>query len=346
MPRWSRPDLEYEAGVIGVTVDPVAEGEFDRSHEFTSFAEVGESIGLREGGAEPLLPGVSEAGLYLPFLAHLHCDASRYNVTGTLAELSCDDRINPYHASQTTGDCVSHFCANLAMVTNSCEIYSGESEQFKPLACEPAYGYRGHRGQGANCSRLLDFYSTVSGAFSRELHEVDGYGTLDLRKYDATTGMVWGSSGVPEAVIKYGRSHSVRDVTRCNTRDEIIAAFRNGLAGGGCSSMGFERKLVPWKGQTAVAKPRGSWSHAMAFIGLDVRETTVASCGGLVLIQNSWGPRWISGDRRIRNTPYLIPRGAFFASLDHVVRHAGGFYTMSGVNGWQLPLLQDFGNRW
>ena len=331
----------YSRGFQGYIEDPAAEEELLDGLEFADFGEAADAEDCwadSHGVAE-------EEGLYLPFLAQIKLFARKKRIRGSFAELSADDRVSPWAESQTTGDCVSHFARNLAALINSVEIFTlGEPEDWQPQATEPAYGARGHSGAGASCHRLLKFFTADSGCFSRGLHQIPDFGDLDLTKYNARIGIDWGRRGTPDAVKRWGQTHRVARMARCNTREEIVNAFRNNLAAGGCSGMGFSSR----RDGDGVATPRGSWAHAMCWTGLDIRESTQRKYGnsGLVLIQNSWGSAWQGGGRRIRGTDILIPKGSFWASFDHVLKNAGGFFCMAGVSGWSLPDIQDFGNRW
>ena len=334
----------YRAGFAGVIDDPEADGELSQRMSWPTFSDVVDSFPfLGKGNGSTRLPGVLEDGLYLPFLAQLKCEAIAAGVSGSLADLSRDSRLRPWPEAQFVGDCVSHFVRNLCDLLRCMEICNGEPEAFITRgATEPIYGHRNHRGHGASCSRLLAFVSTIGGMFLRQELEIPNFGKLDLRKYNPTIGTKWGASGVPSAVCNFGKPYQIQDVTRCNTRNEIILAFQNGLPVGGCSSMGFSSERNEW----GVSKPRSTWRHAMAWSGLDVRPSTLERYpAGLVLIQQSWGT-WNRGPREIHDTPYLIPDGAFWADLGYVERNAGGFYAIAGANGWQLQPLDTLGSSW
>ncbi len=334
------PDV-YRAGFSGLIEDPEADGLLSEQMSWPTFADVVESFPhLAKGNGFGRLPGVDEDGLFLPFLAQLRCEASVLGISGSFADLTRDSNLRPWPEAQRVGDCTSHFVRNACDLVRAAEICSGEPESWICRgATEPCYGSRGHRGHGASCSRLLKFVSNDGGMFLRREIDVEGFGTLNLSKYSPEIGTKWGASGVPQAVCKAGKPYQINEVTRCNTRAEIIAAFQNGLSVGGCSSMGFSSERNEW----GVATPRGSWSHAMQWSGLDIRpSTTERYRHGLVLIQQSWG-LWNRGERQIHGTPYLIPEGSFWADLGHVVKHAGGFFTLAGANGWQLPPLQTLG---
>lgn len=85
--------------------------------------------------------------------------------------------------------------------------------------------------------------------------------------------------------------------------------------------------------------------NSMGYIGCDDRKEIHKIYGEpLVLILNSWGPRWISGPTKIYGTNIDIPDGSFWARWSDVKRRS--VYARSGLNGWKrenLPNLEpDF----
>ncbi len=178
----------------------------------------------------------------------------------------------------------------------------------------------------------------------RKVYDIEGYGKLDLSKYNASIGTNWGGSGVPEPVAKEARKHQILKSTRVTDRDQLRAAYRNGLAVGGCSMIAFSRR----RNEDGVSEVQGSWAHAMQGIGFDERPETIRKYGcPLVLEQNSWGA-WNSGPRKIRGTNLLIPKGSCWVKEDDYVRRkieGGSCFTMVGARGWDVLRLTNFGLR-
>ena len=328
----------YESGDLsGVVADPEAEERFDGESNFGCYADVLDSFGL-------WTPQVTE-GLYLPYLAVVMAEAARLGIRGSLADLSKDKRINPWPESQSTGDCVAHRCRNACDAARACDQYvDGDFETWVcRTATEPIYGHRGHRGAGANCSRLLSYVRNEGGMMLRKKYEIEGYGELDLSEYKASIGMGWGGSGVPKAVREEGQKHQVLDATRVKTREELRQAYRNGHCVGGCSSIAFSRK----RNEDGVSKVTGSWAHAMLGIGFDEREVTIKKYGEpLVLEINSWG-KWNSGGRKILNSDIYIPHGSCWVKESDYVRRKikpGSCFVVTSTVGWKPVKLIDLGH--
>ena len=309
---------------VGIIDDPEGEEIFDDHSTYGSFSEMCDATGQ-------WTPKVGE-GLYLPFLAVIRCEAKEKGITGTDAELSA--KVNPWPESQTTGDCVSHFVRNACDVARAIDIeHEGDHERWDTrTATEPTYGHRGHRGAGANCSRLVDYVRSVGGMLLRKPYDIDGYGKLDLSRYNASIGIKWGGGGVPDSVKAECKKHRITDAIRVKTKDDILQAYRQGHAVGGCSSLGLSRV----RNEDGVSRAKGSWAHAMHSHGLDERDETVKKYGSpLVLIQNSWGA-WNSGPRKIRGTDILIPRGSCWFPLDSYIRYySGSCFCLKEADGWK-----------
>ena len=199
--------------------------------------------------------------------------------------------------SQTTGDCVSHATRNAVDVTRCYEIlYGGEKESFIARgATEPIYGCRGHGGQGMECSQAARFVSLTGGFLARQK-----YDTIDLSVYDSRIGTAWGSRGIPQAVINQCKEHKIETVTTVTTIEQARDLLANGYALSVCSDYGFSSV----RDKYGIADPRGSWSHAMAWIGCD--DTHERLNETLFLVQNSWGV-WNSGPKY-----YEQPDGSFW----------------------------------
>ena len=323
----------YAQGGVGYYEDEAEAERYNESIEFDNYGDVCDHF----GSWKPY-----EAGLYLPFLAVLKAEAIERSISGSWAELT--ERLNIYPESQTTGDCVSHFCRNLSDLVRASDVYGLEQDEAwrTRTATEPIYGHRGHPGAGANCERLMAFLTNDGGMMLRKRYEIEGFGTLDLSKYNARIGMDWGRSGVPRAVREVAKNHQIIRSTRIDDREQFRAAWRNGLAVGGCSMIAFDRR----RNEDGVSEVRGSWAHAMQAIGFDERADTIKKYGcPLVLEQNSWGA-WNSGPRKIRGTNLLIPKGSCWVKEDDYIRKKvvpGSCFTAVGARGWGVERLTDFG---
>ena len=324
----------YMSGFSGTIDDPAADEWLNDQLEFQNYGEVCDKFGLWTDGEV-------EDGLYLPYLAVVKAEGERLGISGTLAELSRDERINPWPESQTTGDCVSHWCRNACDIARALDIYAkGEFEEWRVrTATEPIYGARGHAGQGANCSKLAGFVSVQGGMMLRKNYSDL---KLDLSRYNASIGDQWGRSGVPEAVKSEAKKHQIINVTRITDAEQFRQAYRNGLAVGGCSDIAFSRS----RDANGYSRVSGSWNHAMQGIGYDEREVVKEKYGErLVCEVNSWG-KWNSGGRRILGTEIDIPHGSCWVKESDYLRrkvNGGGCFVLAGAQGWEMTRLVSLG---
>jgi hypothetical protein len=274
---------------------------------------------------------------------------------------------------QEIGDCVVQSDKNSLMVTYACEIQWGkpdevsgkieEAPKISPLgltqgafATEPPYHHRKHRGDGWSCDAAARVTMKYAGLLPRADYTNTPLG-LDLTKYSGKNAHKWGASPPPADVIEFTDDNLVRQATTCGSREELRDFIANGYAISTCGSEGFSDK----RDENGVAARRGSWAHAMAFLGYDDRDSTKAIYGeALVLVQNSWAV-WNSGPRDIRDSKeyvqglmvmtgktreqlialdivnaetgnIMIPKGAFWARSRDVKGRT--CIAKAGVNGW------------
>lgn len=243
---------------------------------------------------------------------------------------------------QETGDCVSHAGKNSAIVligvecdlmqpdpvTGSIEgwpVVTDEAEQQGVVACEPIYGYRGHSGQGASCSRLIDYTCKVGGIHLRQNYPELG---IDLTRYTVRLGMNWGGRGTPSNVNEEGKKHQIRAATDCPTHVVCRDFIANGYPIWACSGMGWSSS----RDENGYSVQRGSWSHSWIIMGYDDRPETVSKYGfPLALYNHDWG-RWNGGGRRILGTDIDIPEGSMWIKATLLDRC--DCTAMSNMNGW------------
>lgn len=229
---------------------------------------------------------------------------------------------------QTTGDCVSHGTRNAIDLTRAVEIdIKGEAEGFDTRsATEAIYQSRGHRGQGMSCSQAARYVNNIGGILLRKK-----YSSIDLSTYNSSLGA---NGRIPQDVyITEAQKHQVKTVSLITTVEEARDALANGYGICCCSGQGFSST----RDANGIAKPQGSWSHAMAWIACD--DTKEVYNGTLFLVQNSWG-KWNSGPKR-----HGQPDGSFWIT-ENVARSmlAGrGTFVFSNVNGFPARQLPDYG---
>lgn len=238
----------------------------------------------------------------------------------------------PYDETQTTGDCVSHCVRGAIDIAraNDPDLRSTE-DWVDRTATEPLYGARGHGGQGASCSRIVGWAHQTGGCMLRQNYQSFGF---DLSKYNPSVGIGWGSSGVPGSVTKTAAHHRIGTISLVTTWQQARDAIANGYGLACCSSQGFAHV----RDDTGLAKPSGSWAHAMQWHAADATR----SDGCRFCVQNSWGYGWISG-----KLVHDQPEGSFWISqsVAQSMIDAGGTYAVSNVEGFPKRKLADWGAK-
>ncbi len=297
----------YRRGFQGAEKDPEADEELHDSMEWKTFGDAAYEFGL---------VGSDEGRAYTPYRSVLKFAP------------------DAYRTAQRRGDCVSFSTRNASDLSRAVEIdIQGEPEAFLAISApEMIHWWRGHSGEGANCSRLAHAMKDKGGLMLRKDYPELG---LDLTNYDPRKGRD-GRRGPPHEVIEVQKQHPVHDVTRITSVDEAADALANGYGISCCSGYGFASR----RDEDGIARPRGSWSHAMMWGGLDSRPETVRKHGGrLFLVVNSWGPNWISGPKRLGQ-----PDGSFWI-LERIAEgmiRSGGTLAMSNVKGWPRRSLPNY----
>jgi len=227
---------------------------------------------------------------------------------------------------QTTGDCVSHAVRKAVDGTRAVEIdILGEAESFLARgATEPIYGCRGHRGQGMSCSVAAKWVSRKGGYLLRQDYpELD----IDLSKYNAKVGTNWGRGGVPGEIQTKSKEHQIKTTSLITSIEEARDAIANGYCLAVCSSQGFSNR----RDDQGFARPKGSWSHGMAWMGVDDESSRPG-----FLVCNSWG-KWNSGPKR-----HNQPDGSFWIDYEvaaKMIRRKGSwvFSSFEGFPPKELP---------
>lgn len=238
----------------------------------------------------------------------------------------------PYDEAQTTGDCVSHAVRNAIDLAraNDPDLHSTE-DWVDRTATEPLYGARGHSGQGAVCSEIVRWAHRTGGCMLRKRYDELG---LDLSKYNANIGIKWGGRGVPENVTSAAAKHRVGTISLIQSWQQARDAIANGYGVLACSGVGFQHV----RSSEGVARPSGSWAHAMAWTAAD--DTRPGDCR--FLIQNSWGYSWITGPK-----VHGQPEGSFWVTQDvaqRIIAHSGT-WAVSNVDGFPRRKLKDWGAK-
>lgn len=236
-------------------------------------------------------------------------------------------------------NCVSHSTRNAGMVDYCVDALFGETTYKGRFATENIYGWRGHGGQGADCSRLSMYVSQNGpGGFLPRAKYSSGNNSVDLSKYNSSIGHNWGRSGTPAWLNTIAAENKALQVYALKSVDEAIDALSLGFGISMCSGYGFSET----RNEDGLAEQRGSWSHAMAHVGIDDTDWAHQKYGGpLSLIQNSWG-KFNSGPKR-----HEQPDGSFWIRpkvLEAMIRGGGG-WVIASVRGYNRQLVYDMHNK-
>lgn len=295
----------YNDGLVGSYCDPDATAQFLRSLPMPLFGDT--------------LAGDGAGKVSLAFKAVIQFEER----TGR----------KPYDETQTTGDCVSHCVRGAIDVAraNDPDIQSTE-DWIDRTATEPLYGARGHGGQGASCSTIVEWAHKTGGLMLRKKYPDLN---LDLTEYDAGIGIRWGSRGVPAAVTSEAKKHQVGTVSLVTSWQQARDAIANGYGLVCCSSVGFDRMRRDSEG---VIPPSGTWHHAMQWHAAD--DTRPGDCR--FCIQNSWGWNAHTGPK-----VHDQPEGSFWITQKTAERMIamGGTYAVSNVAGFPKRQLKDWGGK-
>lgn len=233
----------------------------------------------------------------------------------------------PVHL-QTIGDCVSHGFGLCVDVVKCVEIVAGENETFEAeTATEFIYGYsrveigRGQLGNGDGSVGAWAARAVKEGGTLVRKQ----YGKYDLSTYSGKRARDWGArgAGVPDELEPTAREHPILTASLVTTYEQARDAIANGYPVAVCSNQGFSSK----RDAQGFAKPSGSWSHCMAFIGVDDESGRPG-----LLCQNSWGESWISGPKRNDQ-----PEGSFWTDADvanRMLSRNPDSYALSGYVGF------------
>ena len=272
-------------------------------------------------------------------------------------------------------NCVSHSNKNAILGTMIGEIVSGQTDEQTgmletlpkisvdgirngALSTEVFYWFRGHGGDGWYCEASANVSMQKAGAVIRGPLEGSN---IDLTKYDAALAGKWGASQPPDSIQALLGKNLIRTAARTNTFEGIRDSLGQGRFIHTCGSEGFAKQ----RSEHGVAQRQGSWGHAMAYIGADDREIIKRIYKEpLVLVQNSWGPRWISGNRDILDSAQYVPKhkknrwiklGIVNPNTGNIMIPEGSFWArwsdirnrdcsvFAGLNGWKMQKINNWG---
>lgn len=222
--------------------------------------------------------------------------------------------------AQQRGDCVSHGQKNACLTTIAAEIMSGKPDEVTGklegapevpragigqgvFSTEAIYWWRDHGGDGWSCSHSSRVVINESGVWIRKDYPDFGF---NLTAYSSRLAGKWGRSSPPDKIKQFGLKHRIRTATSAKSYEAIRDLIANYYGINHCGSQGLRNS----RDENGVSRKRGSWAHAMSYIGVDDRPWAHQKYGsGLLLNLNSWGRGWIGGPRDIKDSADLIPPG-------------------------------------
>lgn len=146
-----------------------------------------------------------------------------------------------------------------------------------------------------------------------------------------------GGKGDNYKVDKLAKQHPCRHVVKVETWEELCAALESGYPVTVASGQGFASRTDEF----SIAEARGSWAHQMMICGVMHSQNGDAP-EDVACILNSWGPNWISYERKF---PPDLPSGAFWAKravVERMIR--GDSWAIGNVEGFKWRDIEH--NKW
>lgn len=210
-------------------------------------------------------------------------------------------------AQLNSPSCVANACAAAVDILTSVEIARGEPERLpnERVAVEPIYGLSrqeigglsSRAGGGSHCIWAAQAVQQFGVVYQKNYALIG----IDLSEYSTDKCREYGSQGVPDSLELLAQIHPVQDYIRINNYADLRDAIYNGCPCIVGSSQGFGRKSGAKRDSDGFLSPpfwTAKWKHAMAIIAIcDDPERPGA------LIINSWGPNWISGNKKFGDEP-------------------------------------------
>lgn len=140
----------------------------------------------------------------------------------------------------------------------------------------------------------------------------------DLSAYDPDYSVTWGRVGLPSILEQVAKKTPLVDYYKVLNYEAVRDAIASGYPVVVGSSVGFRNRRFFFRGgsgdstrdENGFLKPRGTWYHAMCFVGVDDKSGRKGVC-----CQNSWGPDWVSGGTKLGQ-----PKGSFWIDARTVTK--------------------------
>lgn len=158
-------------------------------------------------------------------------------------------------------------------------------------------------------------------------------GAYDFTRYCGQTARSMGRprAGVPVELEPLCKEHPVKTSALVRTWAECRDAVANGYPVTMCSNIGFNTVR---DSEGFLHRGRRPWYHAMTIIGVDDAYRRPGA-----LVQNSWGPNWVTGPTR-----HGQPKGSFWcdASVIDAAMQQGDSVALSGYVGYPRQDIPDY----
>lgn len=234
---------------------------------------------------------------------------------------------------QENGSCVAWGAMHGVYAAESISWELGEASE-PPMMPSTEAIYGGARCQAMN--RTFAGWSDGATGFGAAkwlknwgvIYRQDYGGGIDLTNYSASLEKNWGAYGAGgesgrAKIEEEAKKHQCRHVVAVRSWAELCAALEAGFPVTLASSQGFSSHLGP----RGISEASGTWMHQM--VALSVAYKANGSPDDLVLILNSWGPRWQTG---LENRwPEDMPAGSFWARRRVVEGMLGDAWAIGSV---------------
>lgn len=251
--------------------------------------------------------------------------------------------------AQQVGSCVADAVSVSILQTLCTEAMAGEpdpvsgyietypdvtktAEKNRPVAMEPIYRHRGHRGHGWHCSAAVSIAVEKVGAVVRK-----DYGFVDLTEYNPKWASAQWKGAASEEEANAFDDNLVQDAVRVTEWEQFRDLTAAGFGIVTCGGESWSNK----RDENAMSeRTRVGWAHALHGNCLsDDRPETHRKFGGpLCGPSNTWG-RWNTGPRRIPGTDLEMPHGTWIARWKDFRKRE--MYAIAGLNGWLREKLLD-----
>lgn len=234
--------------------------------------------------------------------------------------------------NQTVGDCVSQGAAAAVDAVKATEIVRKykQGSWIAETATEPIYGLSRVEVGGGQLSGDDGSFGAWGALAVKEYGTLlrMEYGGYDLTTYSGDLARKWGESGLPDELEPVAAEHPIRTVSLVLTYEDVRDALANGYACTIASDRGFKDV----RDEDGFLKPKGSWPHQMAVVGVDDKSNRPGVC-----VINSWGKDWVSGPKR-----HNQPDGSFWVDagvLENDILSEQDSWAFGDYVGWPRKKL-------